>query len=56
MMGCISSRFQKRETWYRDSETAVPWYPGRESYLTGSVNMDAMRREMLILIFKPDAL
>ena len=55
-MGCISSRFQKRETWYRDSETAVPWYPGREPYLTGSVNMDAMRRELLILIFKTDVL
>ena len=37
-------------------ETAGPWCPGREPYLGGSVNMDAMRREMLILIFKTDAL
>ena len=44
-----------RQTWYIDSETAGPWCLGREPYLGGSVNMDAMKRELLILIFQTDS-
>ena len=39
-----------------DSEIAGPWCLGREHYLPGSVNMDAMRREFFVLIFKTDVL
>ena len=56
MTGCVPSRFQKRQTQYVGSETAGPWCPGREPYLGGSVKMGTIRRELLILIFTPDAL
>ena len=35
---------------------AAPWWLGREPYLPESANTDAMRRELLILIFKTDVL
>ena len=38
------------------SETAGSWCQGRELYLPGSVNMDAMRTELFILIFRTDFL